>query len=499
MLRRNWRSFFILLTLFSDILAIFFAFLGGLYFRDYFPGAAKINVPVFIRLTLYFGVVFVLLSFMFGSYRAIFRSNVRRQFLFAGKAYVWAMLIVFALYDVLHLGVFPRRFAVAFVVLLPVFFIALRLMLNKVNLWLQGKGFGIHHALVAGDNGWTQEVVERFLGFPELGYAVKGVVVVENLPHLHPKTAEQAPDKQRKASFGKKITFGSMHSIPTFTVSEISTVFENDGIDRVFVSSESLAVNGFDRLTKVCREHRVKLNVLSPLSDNLLRTARIPDIIGITLYSPPRTRIEFLQRKIKRGFDMAAACVLIVLCSPLLLAASAAILVESGFPVIFKHLRSSTKGGREFYFYKFRSMVKDADERKESLFQFNEADGALFKMKNDPRLTRVGKFIRKYSIDELPQLFNVLKGDMSLVGPRPLPPSDFAKVKGSPEFWSRIQERAKVKPGMTGLWQISGRSYIGFQEMVLLDLYYVENQSLLFDMEILLETIPVVLFGKGAY
>lgn len=120
-------------------------------------------------------------------------------------------------------------------------------------------------------------------------------------------------------------------------------------------------------------------------------------------------------------------------------------------------------------------------------------------MKNDPRVTRLGKFIRRYSIDELPQMFNVLKGDMSLVGPRPLPVEDFEKLEEPAEFWDAIRGRASVKPGITGLWQISGRSNVGFREMVLLDFYYIENQSLLFDLEILLATIPVVLFGRGAY
>jgi lipopolysaccharide/colanic/teichoic acid biosynthesis glycosyltransferase len=144
-------------------------------------------------------------------------------------------------------------------------------------------------------------------------------------------------------------------------------------------------------------------------------------------------------------------------------------------------------------------MVKNADALKADLRQHNESDGALFKMRKDPRITRVGRFIRRYSIDELPQLLNVLKGDMSLVGPRPLPVGDFELVKEGDEFWSSIKDRDKIKPGMTGLWQISGRSNIGFKEMVLLDLYYVENHSLLFDLEILFATIPVVLFGKGAY
>jgi lipopolysaccharide/colanic/teichoic acid biosynthesis glycosyltransferase len=174
-------------------------------------------------------------------------------------------------------------------------------------------------------------------------------------------------------------------------------------------------------------------------------------------------------------------------------------MIESGFPIFFKHRRASVRGGKEFNFIKFRSMIKNADQMKESLFRENETDGILFKMKNDPRMTRVGQFIRKYSIDELPQLINVIKGEMSLVGPRPLPIADFDKADERLEYWDFVKVRDRVKPGITGLWQISGRSNLGFKEMVWLDLYYVENQSLLFDLEILFETIPVVLFGKGAY
>jgi lipopolysaccharide/colanic/teichoic acid biosynthesis glycosyltransferase len=136
---------------------------------------------------------------------------------------------------------------------------------------------------------------------------------------------------------------------------------------------------------------------------------------------------------------------------------------------------------------------------KESLFEMNESEGALFKIKNDPRITKVGKIIRKFSIDELPQFINVLKGEMSIVGPRPLPVEDLEKVEETKEFWKSIKDREKVKPGITGLWQISGRSKVGFRDMIWLDLYYVENQSLLFDLEIIFATIPVVLFGKGAY
>jgi lipopolysaccharide/colanic/teichoic acid biosynthesis glycosyltransferase len=201
----------------------------------------------------------------------------------------------------------------------------------------------------------------------------------------------------------------------------------------------------------------------------------------------------------KRSFDIISASLILVLVLPIILITALSIMIESGFPIFFKHRRASVRGGKEFNFIKFRSMIKNADQMKESLFRENETDGILFKMKNDPRMTRVGQFIRKYSIDELPQLINVIKGEMSLVGPRPLPIADFDKADKRSEYWDFVKARDRVKPGITGLWQISGRSKLGFKEMVWLDLYYVENQSLLFDLEILFETIPVVLFGKGAY
>ena len=143
--------------------------------------------------------------------------------------------------------------------------------------------------------------------------------------------------------------------------------------------------------------------------------------------------------------------------------------------------------------YKFRTMYVDAEERLKDLMKYNEADGPLFKMKNDPRITRVGRFLRKFSIDELPQIINVLKGELSLVGPRPPIPGEVEKY----DEWE--MKRLNVKQGITGLWQISGRSELSFEEMARLDLYYIQNWSIEMDIKIILKTIPAVLFGKGAY
>ena len=143
--------------------------------------------------------------------------------------------------------------------------------------------------------------------------------------------------------------------------------------------------------------------------------------------------------------------------------------------------------------YKFRTMYVDAEERLKDLMKYNEADGPLFKMKNDPRITRVGRFLRKFSIDELPQIINVLKGELSLVGPRPPIPSEVQK------YGEWEMKRMNVKQGITGLWQISGRSDLSFEEMARLDLYYIQNWSIEMDIKIIIKTIPTVLFGKGAY
>jgi lipopolysaccharide/colanic/teichoic acid biosynthesis glycosyltransferase len=166
--------------------------------------------------------------------------------------------------------------------------------------------------------------------------------------------------------------------------------------------------------------------------------------------------------------------------------------ISSRGPVFFEQKRM-TKDCRIFYMYKFRTMYVDAEERLKDLMKYNESDGPLFKMKNDPRITRVGRFLRRFSIDELPQIINVLKGELSLVGPRPPIPSEVEKY----DEWE--MKRMNVKQGITGLWQISGRSDLSFEEMARLDLYYIQNWSIEMDIKIILKTIPAVLFGKGAY
>ena len=198
----------------------------------------------------------------------------------------------------------------------------------------------------------------------------------------------------------------------------------------------------------------------------------------------------------KRGFDLVAVLLGSLMISPMLLAVAIAVKLDRG-PLFYASPRVG-KGGRAFPFYKFRSMVVGADQMKDELMEHNETDGPLFKIRHDPRVTAVGRFIRKFSLDEFPQFLNVLRGDMNLVGPRPLPIEDLEGIENDPEAAYWFELRHKVPPGITGLWQVMGRSDLGFEEMVQLDIYYIQNWSPWLDLKILLLTIPAVLKGRGA-
>lgn len=199
-----------------------------------------------------------------------------------------------------------------------------------------------------------------------------------------------------------------------------------------------------------------------------------------------------ITQQLKRALDILVSSIAIIFASPIMLGTAILIKLDSPGPVIFRQTRVG-KWGEPFICFKFRSMYIDAEARKEQLLAQNEANGPVFKMKHDPRVTRVGRIIRKLSIDELPQLFNVLRGDMSMVGPRPPVPKEVA------QYTFDQMRRLDAIPGITGLQQISGRSDMSFKRWVELDMQYIAEQSLWRDIEILVKTIPAVVSGKGAY
>ena len=236
-----------------------------------------------------------------------------------------------------------------------------------------------------------------------------------------------------------------------------------------------------------------RLDGLSFLSDSLSSHAGFSARLRTNLKK--RIRILSLNgnRVFKRWMDVCGSLAAIVLLLPFFLVIAVWLKLDSPGPLLYRQVRIGLHG-RPFYFYKFRSMYVDSDARRAALLKENESkDGVIFKMKNDPRITRCGRFIRKYSIDEAPQFFNVLLGDMSLVGPRPPLPSEVA------QYSLDDRKRLDVLPGITCIWQISGRSDIPFREQVVLDKEYIRGQGFWKDVLILFKTIPAVLAGKGAY
>jgi exopolysaccharide biosynthesis polyprenyl glycosylphosphotransferase len=246
------------------------------------------------------------------------------------------------------------------------------------------------------------------------------------------------------------------------------------------------------RIAGLCEQQGIVVRLLSDMFNLRLAQPRAEEFEGEAVTTLSAGSADGWQHLLKRTLDVSVSLVAMLLLSPLLLLAALIVKLTSPGPGFFVQERVGLNK-RRFRLYKFRTMVADAAERQRELEHLNEASGAVFKIKNDPRLTPVGKFLRKTSIDELPQLFNVLKGDMSLVGPRPLPVRDY---QGFHEDWQR--RRFSVRPGITCLWQISGRSSVAFEKWMELDMQYIDHWSLGLDFKILAKTIPAVIKGAGA-
>ena len=245
-------------------------------------------------------------------------------------------------------------------------------------------------------------------------------------------------------------------------------------------------------LVYMCEHEGFSYKLAADVFDLVSMTARVVHMGGTTMVESVPPPLGGGRSVLKRVLDLSIAVPAVILLLPLGLAVSAAIVLDTGFPVFYGQTRLG-RGNRPFRMMKFRSMKVGAHEMRYQLQTANEATGPLFKMRRDPRVTRVGGFLRKWSIDELPQLFNVIAGSMSLVGPRP-PLREEVE-----DYTERHLKRLQTIPGITGVWQVSGRSNLGFGEMIKLDLYYVDNWSIWMDVAILLLTLPAVLVRKGAY
>jgi exopolysaccharide biosynthesis polyprenyl glycosylphosphotransferase len=276
------------------------------------------------------------------------------------------------------------------------------------------------------------------------------------------------------------------------TVNEFSAVLKNNIVDEVILAIPRSMFQEVEKIVHACEEEGIKVSIMADLYD--LQPARIElQMVGdIPLLSLEPVALSETKLIFKRAIDLTLAGFSLLALLPIMAVISLAIKLDSPGPVFFMQERVGLRK-RRFNMFKFRSMIHGAEEKLREIEHLNEAEGPIFKMSNDPRVTRVGRFLRKTSLDELPQLINVVKGEMSLVGPRPM------SIRDVDLFDRGIQrKRFSVKPGITCLWQISGRSNLSFAKWLELDLKYIENWSLLLDVMIIVRTIPAVIKGNGA-
>jgi exopolysaccharide biosynthesis polyprenyl glycosylphosphotransferase len=276
------------------------------------------------------------------------------------------------------------------------------------------------------------------------------------------------------------------------SLDQLPEVLTAERIQEVIIADPDFPQEQAVDLVDVCHRRGVAVHIAPSTMEILIDRAEFIPGQTVPLFTLRPPVFEGIDFALKRAFDLVVSILGLVVMSPALLAIALAVKLSSRGPVIYRSVRPGM-AGKPFHCFKFRTMREHADQVQDDLESLNEKSGALFKIRRDPRLTRIGGFLRRYSLDELPQLVNVIRGEMSLVGPRPLPMRDFERLAE----WHK--KRYLVLPGITGLWQVSGRAELDFDDLVRLDFLYLERWSVLLDLQILLKTIPAVLSRRGAF
>jgi exopolysaccharide biosynthesis polyprenyl glycosylphosphotransferase len=388
------------------------------------------------------------------------------------KATTFGTFLLFCSHFIFHISLIRPQFLLVFWLASTAGTILSRIVMRSVLKRLRLHGRNLRDLLIVGTNARAIQFAEKMRHNPALGYRVIGFVDQDwvGMPQFERTGYEVVCD---------------FEGLPEFLRANV--------VDEVVVTlpMRSCHSRACD-VAALCEEQGIVIRFISNLFDLKKARSRSEEFEGDSLISHYTGGFEGWPVVFKRVVDIAVSLSLIILLLPLLAVAAIAIRLTSKGPSIFVQKRLGLNK-RHFGIYKFRTMVVDAEKRQKDIEHLNEVTGPVFKIKNDPRITPLGRFLRKTSIDELPQLFNVLKGDMSLVGPRPLPIRDY---EGFNEDWQR--RRFSVRPGITCLWQIGGRSSISFEKWMELDLQYIDKWSLALDLEILVKTIPAVLRGSGA-
>jgi exopolysaccharide biosynthesis polyprenyl glycosylphosphotransferase len=412
-----------------------------------------------------YAAVWVALLWLLGLYRVRARWSLRSELLDVGRAALLLALLTFSLLFVFKLPDVSRFFLLWLFAAQALLTFASRAAIRRVLRELRDRGHYVRYMLVVGTGPEAQDFADRVERHRELGIRVIGYTRLGTEP----------------ATASKRPIVGN--------VDRLDDIFHSRVVDEVAICLPSTSLEWIEPIARLCEEEG--------------KIVRIP-LDGLPL-SLPRGRVEVFDRghvlslaygpdrvlslTLKRAIDVVAAALALVLLSPLFLAVAFAILVRDGRPILFWQTRVGLHG-RPFRVVKFRTMVPDAEARLAELEALNEIRGQAFKLTDDPRLTRTGRFLRKTSIDELPQLWNVVRGEMSLVGPRPPLEREVAGY----DLWHR--RRLSMTPGITGLWQVAGRRDDQFDRWVELDLAYIDRWSLWLDLKIVLRTVPAMLQGR---
>ena len=458
-----------------DALTVTAAFVASYYLRRLIPAVGfKPLGPIdhYLWILLATIPIWWLLLFLNGGYQAKAQRLLATIGL-ALKTGIGGLLILALLLFLIKFETFNRSLLVLFVAVETALLVVTRLAVSASLSMSRRSGKTARHALIiASDDADMQResaaLIERMRQNPGEGVAPVGVLTFGNA--------------------------GAAAAGPSFrgTVEELPDLLHEEVVDEVyFVVPPSMLAQVSDYL-KLCEEMGVEGKVLAQLYRPTLARPYLEQSFDLPFFSFAPTPLYVGRRYVKSLIDFFGALALLAIFALPMALIALAVKLSSRGPILFRQERGGIHG-RRFWMEKFRTMVPEADKLKLTLAAKNEMSGPVFKVAVDPRVTNIGRWLRRSSIDELPQLFNVLKGEMSLVGPRPLPLSESAAIKGP------LRRRFSMKPGMTGLWQASGRSNVDFHDWMRLDLEYVDNWSLRLDFQIALRTIAAVLSGKGAH
>ncbi|MEK3911535.1 sugar transferase [Paenibacillus sp. FSL H7-0331] len=428
-----------------------------------------INSPRFLKYMVFFLISsFTYIVFVYRYKLFSFRSSsgLADELYKMIKAYSFAILITIGVSFLLKFTDFSRLVVVLYWLMAIVSSGLVRGIKRAVYIRLAKQGVVSKNVVIVGAGKFGKSLMQELTNYQYLGYKIIGFV-----------DDDETQDYEEHKYLGP--------------IAQLNELLKKHLVEEIIITipSERDLVN---KLITDLRKLDINIKIVPDLYNLVMSTVQIGNINSLPVVTLVKTPMRGLGLACKRLIDIVASSLLILLILPVFLITAIAIKMDSKGSIIYKQQRIG-KNGKRFYMLKFRSMVTNADALLKQIQNQNEVDGIAFKMKEDPRITKVGRFIRKYSIDELPQLFNVLIGNMSLVGPRPPLPYEVERY-GDWE-WRRLE----VLPGITGLWQVSGRSDLSFQQWMNLDIYYIENWSIAFDIKILLKTLPVVLKGEGAY